>query len=498
MQINATTRLDRWPAMLAWAVGLVGAAVLALLLSRGTTGGDEGGVLQFLATFREGGWHALTGTPGNHDFLAHRLFWLGEKMVWEDFLRLVVPAKALAQPAIYAALMVLDDTLFMLAAFGLAVWHLRRRHGGKIALLAASALFIASSAIGMFAGGFSECLMTLFVVLMTMQLDRDSALKPAQLCVLVLAGLGLLASKVYAAPFVLVLALLLHARSQKIVVGALFLIGPFAWLILQSEVRSAAPSGMLNFYVALMPERGIATLLSDAVAFFFSLSFGLLPCFPTLLLTCFCGKARQRVLAIKIFALLGVSVTLLTIPFWSGPGGLAGPRYITPFLFVLLPEIAAGLERLARSRPRLLLLVPAAALLFLPCLEYRNSLVTRYARDTASLVEMSWPHAEIAMHPAVLAWSVVIAKLQHRQTLNLSSDMAITVPTQDIFPMTTLSRLIYVLSFEGPLPPQMQSVRTILSRYRMDNVWIWVQLRLGLAALLLGALTSIAARRRIS
>lgn len=498
MQTSQPFRPDRRLHFLWWLALSIGTLALAALLSHGTSGGDEGGVLQFLSDYRRGGWAALTTEQNGNDFLAHRLFWLGEKLLWEDLLHLFLPAGLLAHPAVYTFLMVLDDVLFMMAAIGLAVWHLQRQWGYAIALLAPSALFVASSGIGLFAGGFSECLMCLLVIVMATQLDRSSPLTLWRFVLVVVAGLGLIASKLYAAPFVLALVfLLLAARPQKILYGITFTLAPFVWLVIQSEVQRGAPSGMLNFYVNLMGSHGVMDILEKALAFFFSLSFGILPCFPLLLLATFCGKARHFALAVKIAAALGVSVILLSFPFWAGPGGLGGPRYIAPFLLIFVPEIAAGLRRLADNRRARILwwLVPASAVLFLPCLDFRNSLATRYANDPRAVTDISWPHTDLEMHPAIMGWSIVRAKIEQRPFLVLNSAANLSASVQDIFPMTGLSRVIYVLEFKGQTPERIGAVASMLEQHGLNNVQLWKILRTLLATLLLGTLAVAAWQR---
>jgi hypothetical protein len=471
-----------------WSLGFVALIPLAFLLSHGTAGGDEGGVLQFLATYRRGGWAELAATSTDHDFLAHRLFWLGEKLLWESIIRVLVPISLFSHPAIYSALMVVDDTIFMMAAFALAVWHLQKRHTSSVALLATSALFIASSGIGLFAGGFSECLMVLMVIAMMSQLDQPQSLTISGFVLLVLAGLGLIASKLYAAPFVLALTLLIpSSRRVKIVYASIMIAAPFIWLAIQSGVRGPEPSGMMNFYIGLMEGRGIIGFLSDCFAFFFSLSFGISPCFPLLSIIFLCDKTHNFALTIKVAAVIGVSAILLFFPFWAGPGGLGGPRYIVPFLMVFLPEIAAGLRRLVENRRHgWLLLVPITAILFLPSLEFRNSLAPRYLNDSRSVVDTTWSHMDMGMHPAIMAWSVAIAKAQGQQTISLSA--MTPANAQDVFPMTTLSRIIYVLEFDRP-PPQVQAVKDMLKRYGMDVVELWGTLRWLLVLGLLSWLT---------
>lgn len=499
--MHPTGTADRLKILLLWLGGITGALALGLLLSHGTTGGDEGGVLEFMHVLQTSGWRGLSGSEGGHDFLAHRLFWLGEKIAWNAVVTAVLPASLLASASQYNYFMVLDDTLFMLAAFAVMVAHISRRYTPAIAVLATSAIMIASSGIGLFAGGFSECIMSLLVVSLAVQLDRNGPLPAWRFALLILSGLGLIASKLYAAPFVLALALLVPgSRRSKLLYGAIFLIAPLAWLQIQSAVRASASSGMMTFYVSLMEDRNITVLLSESAAFFFSLSFGILPCFPLLLLAGFCSPAKRRTLAIKIAALLGIAVLLLPFPFWAGPGGLGGPRYIYPFLLVLIPEVADGLRNLSAvpQRRATLFAIPAAALLFLPSLEYRNSLAGRYADSMIRVSDLKWPHTEAAMHPALFGWKAALAKQAGKGQVSLSRAQSLTADVQDIFPMTALSRVIYVLGFDGAAPAEIRTVKDMLARHGMDRIWPWAALRAILAILLLGGLTWAAWPRRQS
>lgn len=470
--------------------GLFAGLALATLLSHGTAGGDEGGVLQFLATYRESGWHALAEGE-NNNFLAHRLFWLGEKLAWDTLIRSILPAALLSHPALYTYAMVIDDTLFILAAFALAVLHLHSTgHNRKIAFLAPAALMIASSGIGLFAGGFSECFMCLLVIIMMAEIDREKGISTGRFILLITVGICLIATKLYAAPFVLMLGLLLPGTvRQRQIFVAVFLVAPLAWLMVQTKIQSANSAGMVHFYISLM-RGGDAAIASDAFAFFLSLSFGILPCFPLLLFASCCGSERRKRLAVKILAICGVAALLLPYRYWAGPGGLAGPRYIYPFLLIFLPEVAEGMRRVAVGPARTLLIaVPVAALLFLPCLEYRNSLVSRYALEKRAVSEVSWAHTDFWMHPAVFAWSVVAANFQSHKSIVLGQDLGGTAQVRDIFPMTTLSRVIYVLRLDLPVPAEVEAVKKMLNRAGAANVLAWEALRAILSALLIASLT---------
>jgi hypothetical protein len=91
-----------------------------------------------------------------------------------------------------------------------------------------------------------------------------------------------------------------------------------------------------------------------------------------------------------------------------------------------------------------------------------------------------------------MAWSVVAAKLEGHPTLEVSADMQMRIPTQDIFPMTALSRVIYALRFQGSENSKIESARNLLKHYHMDDAPPWAALRWLLAILLLAGLTMAA------
>jgi hypothetical protein len=353
-------------------------------------------------------------------------------------------------------------------------------------------LLVASSGISLFTGGYVECLMSLLIVAITGLLDRREPLSAGLMTLLFLCGFALIFSKLYSAPFLLLLTVILPATPrQKLLYAGLMLAAPAAWLVAQGAVRGPATHvGMVSFYLKFMNSEH---LLYNAAASIFSLSFGLLPCFPLLASAFLADGAHRRRLAVKLAALGTVLLMLIPFDFWFGPGGTGGPRYIVPFLLVLLPEVAQGLERLAcGTGRRMLLLVPLLGLFFLPTLDYRNSLITGYAHQVSQvhpIMSIAWPHANPAIHPAIFAWRVETAKMRSDRALVPASAMPISLTLADVFPMTGLSRAIYLL--ESPPSGRREALmaRNALQQRGLADIRLWTGLRLLLVAMLLGGLT---------
>ena len=157
-------------------------------------------------------------------------------------------------------------------------------------------------------------------------------------------------AKLYAAIFVLLLTPILPgARPQRFAFAAIAMGAPILWLALQSGIRGGDPGSMVAFYAQLVTVLSPLHLLKEGFESFFSLSFGLIPCFPLLLLALFVPAAERRTLLFKSLALLSIIIVVLPFGFWFGPGGTGGPRYIVPFLLVFFPEMAQGLSHIWRG-----------------------------------------------------------------------------------------------------------------------------------------------------
>jgi hypothetical protein len=432
----------------------------------------------------------------DNSFLAHRLAWVWEKIAWARLLHLLLPAGAFQTPFLSTWLMVLDAPLFTAGAFAVLAWHLMRRgHSWPIAILAPAAVMIASSGNGLFTGGLSECLMCLLVAAMTAAASRDKAGAPAAI-IFIACGALLVFFKLYAAPFVLLMVVVFPvSRRLRLGTTAALCAAPLVWLLIQSLIVGRAHGGgMISFYLNLMNVFQPGTMLLEAFHFLFSFSYGVLPCFPLLLFAAFAPATRCRVLLYKIAGLLGVMVMLLPFSFWFGSGALGGPRYIVPFLLALTPEIAAGMIVLA-GRPRgrrLLLAVPLVALLFLPCLDYRNSLMERYSNGAIANVDVDWTHGQIGMHPAIFGWRMVLAGPGESLRFRPSGSHSLAIPADAIFPMTGISRIVYVLNRHGEGAGESRAIWLALGKLGLASETLWRIARMILIVLLLAALSRAA------
>jgi hypothetical protein len=265
--------------------------------------------------------------------------------------------------------------------------------------------------------------------------------------------------------------------------------GSIIWFFL--FMAGAGSSGStIGFYQRLVSVETFAVFGGRLVSPLFSLSFGLVWCFPFLFLTGFSWAKNRRSLLLKITGIALVVLFLALFPFSLGTGAVAGPRYIVPFLMIFLPEVVDGLDMLARRRSRLLFAIPLAALLFMPSLDYRNSLISRWVPVPNR--DISWPHTDLRMHPGIFAWRVIAARVSEASNIRISPDLPYIVKTDAVFPMSGLSRIIYALDshspekVSSPSDPRISRVVQWLASHRLDDLLLWHSVR---ALLVLSLLT---------
>ncbi len=474
--------------------------LMAALLARGTGNGDEHSAFLRFRELQAQHWQVSRMPAIDRESLAHRLLWVAEKAVWYGALQSAFPGLGMDSPET-RWLMSADGAAFALLAAFLAVRHLvRRGYDASRATLAMAAVMVGSAGISFFSGGMIECIMMLAVTVCANLLDTDGALSSAGLAVLGVMAAVLVAAKEYAFPFVMVLALLLVDRRQR----AIYL----AFVFCATGLLFLAHRAIVGFPVEVAYAGWVVcpplTFVGRAAELLFSPMFGIVWSVPGVLLIFAAPPTAFRSAAIKGLAVTATSAVVLLVPFWHGAGAAAGQRYIYPFLLILLPEVAGGLGVVIERWRFAPLLVPLAALAFLPAADYRNSLFERY-HDGPEVyshpnpvpgqpkVWMDLPVWDIGLHPAVFAWRTVMAKAAGRKHMQAGFTHGPELDVTMIFPMTGLSRLISQLDggrFAGRA--DVVSARRRLTQLGLYRPAAWRVVRILAVLVLLGGLTRLA------
>jgi hypothetical protein len=478
----------------------LGLAVVALifLLSRGTTGGDEATGATFAKLWWQGGWSAVTSRM-EMDWVAHRFFWCLQKTLWNGLL-IGLPWVA-KNFTLHDAFLALDGVVFMLATSAVGIWHLRKRdYDWSVALLATAGILLASSAVSFFGGGILECQMCFYAMVLMAALDRPGAVTRRRMAVILPCTSLLIFCKAYSVLFLLPLALLMTGRLRLVYLGWIAAM-PVLWGMVLQIVGDGASGGMLAFYLNNLTNGASLTAMGFRfVELVFSPAYGLVWCFPLLLMAALVPAQGRRNLLIKVSGLFLVSMALCIFDFWHGYGASAGPRYIVPFLLLFLPEVACGFKALLSRWRWAGLLVPVLTLLFLPSIEYRNSLMYRWAEDPVAPGRcgavacerpgiVGWGYGDPLLHPGIFGWRVVMARIEGAEDFRPSFQVPLYLHTRAIFPMTGVSRVVYALERRGlASDPSSRKITDALAKAKLDSLMLWMLIRALIVAAVLVSL----------
>lgn len=349
-------------------------------------------------------------------------------------------------------------------------WILLRRE-------ALSRLAAAMTLAGVWAGGYGICFLdttylanveSLLICLQLLLLAPSSQRTPGSMA-LVGAMAGFTAAlKLYALPCVAVIAFPALLRSDRRAVW--YWIGSFCAVLLpivffKLFVPLPSRQYLLEFRPALDSAEFPAEIMSRILQAFFSPAYGLFLTMPFLAFALL-GAQRQTIL-FKLVGFITTLVLTLPFPFWTGTSGIAGNRYMFPYVLVFLPEIGRGFLFVISKVKIAVLIVPILIIAFFPCLAYRHNVTFEYAtgRDAAAAKINSYttlhpiighsldggpprlgqrlPTWDIRFHPAIFAWTQSLDVLRGKElTLDLPSPVRVNAAA--VPPYSLVLRMLFL------------------------------------------------------
>lgn len=451
----------------------------AAMLSDGYLGGDEGVVHAVVRLFHnDQGMSPATFFATARDantYLQHHLFWsliqiavTSVLAVVTDFLDITFSEELhnwlLAYPLALAALVSLPVSYRVLRRLG---------RPPELALLCIGLFFFGGSVIGLLTGGFIECYM-LFAVAMRMLLLTPRPGEQVPGVLLALVDFTLIAAKSYSLIFLLALLPGTFARlgrKERTVYLVIVLSACVLWFLAKSSIPVGERGPVWTVYKsALSPGLSVGLWLTHVGWAVFSFSFGLLWTTPVVLLLF--GHARRAIGSENIQKLLGIAGLMFVFtlyPFWHGATGMPGQRYVLPFLLVLLPEMASGLRFLIERSKWMLVGVFACIVLFLPAVDFRNTLTELYASKSAQTAPIirfgneNFPMLDWSFHPGVFAWRVVLAKWNKNAAMSSALYGGPSLDPAEIAPMTGISRVIFAAKSSTVTDLRLLPVRQLFS-----------------------------------
>lgn len=181
--------------------------------------------------------------------------------------------------------------------------------------------------------------------------------------------------------------------------------------------------------------------VSESVVHFFQQFFspwtGLIPCLPIVLVLIWHEKSQRRTILFKLLGLCGCAAVFSLYGFFNG--GLAGGRYIFPFVLALLPEIAVAASRLLDLWPRAAWVLPVAVLAFLPVAVFGYPY---FPANTIAASGNCRPE-----HPVIYSWNIAVAKIAGRPSVTICFDRQkyVMPPRDAASPHLASWRIAYML-----------------------------------------------------
>lgn len=374
------------------------------------------------------------------------------------------------------------------------------KHSHIHALYCTLFFWFGSYACSFLSGGLIEntmCLLVIARLFLLEQFKNDSA-NDRTLILMALVDVLLVASKPYALVYCIPSFLFLGLGWKKTGYYFIFLI-PLLGLLLSFKLYLGTP----NYLSALgLSVNSIASLLTTILFFskmlfiqLFSFSYGTMWSLPFLWFI-FARLNRDLIVALIPLVFLFLLFGLLKDT-WHGASGIAGPRYIFPFVITLLPIAVKNAQLLIERYKSLLLAMPLFLILFLPTLNYSHNIVVHFTefKRVSDDNENRWfpstgrhqldevPYFDILFHPAIFAWKVQMSKLFNNEIVFTTGREVRSVKPNDVHPRILISRFIYLGDHPDKISDSYQQHKILASsipNYLFITAWftqlIWLTL----------------------
>ncbi|MBF0491215.1 MAG: hypothetical protein HQM15_00350 [Deltaproteobacteria bacterium] len=434
----------------------------SIAVSRGKCGGDEGAVCLSVQQFKiyNYSWSNFTLNSSLDGWFTHRLFWFFMQSGYSYILDVISKAipflkndmvrewamSYLQVGVIFFALVISFNYLF------------QRSKSISVSLSVLLLIWVGSYGISFLTGGFIENTLCLLLVIRLFYTDSSfnllSKFDPFSIAVL---DFLMVSIKTYSIIFCLItlteLIIKMPPSVRKSFISKYFTVF-LSLLSMWFYFKHSVNFGHLEFYTDQMENSGnimFVTAISNLFKALFSFSYGILWTFPLIALPIMFRSIFKKAIY-KYTAIIFLFMFFGFFPFWHGANGIAGNRLIFPFLLSLIPEISDCLFILyQKNKKRFICAMLFLIILFFPTINYRHNLiVSNYllppSQVTPSTVNYNTlPYWQPQFYPPFFAWGVLLTKINGNQIFRIRlNNEQINVLSKQIFPMTGLSRMIFL------------------------------------------------------
>jgi hypothetical protein len=455
---------------------LITLSILALsaFLNHGSLGGDEGKIVEMSNKLVNSSLSALNFLlfTKSDALLQNHLAWISitslNIFILSNLLNLLsieIPMVVwnwfIAYPPALSAL---------LSAF--IVFKILRVYGNdfKCSIISVLLLYLCTPISSFLTGGWSECYLLLLISLRVF-ISRNFKFGGVNPILLGFIDALLIVFKAYSLFFVIIVSPIFSKNlsvRNKLIYTSTFIFISIVILILKFNMPKEFETNNIfgpNFQI---PD--FTTYLSRISDGLISLNFGVLTMPPIIILLICFNKFKKDINFYLITIAFLVTVLFLSLyPFWHGALGVAGQRYISPFILFYTPYIAIAVKIILVRYPKFIYTVFLLIFLYLQTLNYRNTLVDVYAgSDLDSTSQHYFAHTNFPtnnpyFHPAIFATTIATSKYFFRESKILitnNNSYTVSLDPGSIMPVTGISRILLMQS--GNWKPAQENASIIL------------------------------------
>ncbi len=448
--------------------------MLSAFLNHGSLGGDEGKIVQISSKLVDSSLSVLNFllTTKTDAVLQNHLAWVSVTSLIIYILNCFLHFFSFDIPSIVWNWIIAYPPSLSAALSAFIVFKILRFHNNdfKTSTITVLLIYLCTPISSFLTGGWSECYILLLIsIRMFIDLNLKSSI--GNIFLLAATDALLIFFKAYSIFFIIALFPLILKNQTSInktiyILTICFILS--AILILKLHMPREFDSNNIFGPNFEMPDFYIYIgRLFDAV---FSLDFGILTMPPFIILLIFLQKVnRDMSFYLITIAFICTFIFLCLYSFWHGAAGVAGQRYISPFIIFYSPYIALAMRIVINMFPKVILVIFLLIFIYIPTLNYRNTLIDVYAKsDLESMNEIKFSHTYFPttnpeFHPAIFASTVAIKKIffdNSQVVISNKNLQSVTIDANNIIPMTGISRILFIQT--GSWKPNDKSISLIL------------------------------------
>jgi hypothetical protein len=446
---------------------VLGLILVAASLNHGSTGGDEGRMIQYGSIIAHSNSYisSYIDLSNTEEAVNNHIAWITISSI---FIRTVDAVSALFGSSLPTP--IFNWLLAFFPAFaaivsGFFIYKYLKicKISNLVSIITVLFIYVCTPISSFLTGGWSECYLLFFISIKLFTLEWISNRKPNNLIYPITLGaidFMIIIIKAYSFIWIiLIIPILLQCLKKREFIAYIITVTSlcFLFLLFKLNLYNHQDSNLIGPSF-IIPE--YYDYLNRVIGSIFSLNFGILFLPPILLVLFYLNQIEidQKFIYLTI-AMLVCILFLCLYPFWHGALGVSGQRYIAPFIIFYSLYVSKAVQKLLKTFPTAIFGISLLIFLYLPTINYRNTLSDNYVGHSFSTENLyqfhheKFPLFDPHFHPMIYSLEVLACKyLSDDKNFKLknSNNFESTFNCKKILPASGISRIIHLKGESKP------------------------------------------------